>query len=148
MDLQTELLLTGRLVLAAFLGAIIGYERERRGRSAGLRTFATVSLGSCLFSIISYLVVPQGNETTRIAAQVVTGIGFLGAGVILHSKRHISGLTTAATLWAAAAVGMAVGFGLYGLAIVTTGLLIILLLLRFVPGLEHHGEPENAPPKQ
>lgn len=138
MDIQTELLLAGRLVLAAFLGAAIGFERELRGRSAGLRTFAAVALGSCLFSIISYVVVPDGNETTRIAAQVVTGVGFLGAGVILRGQGHISGLTTSATLWAAAAVGMAVGYGLYVLAVVATILLVLLLLLRFVPGLEHH----------
>lgn len=136
MDMQTELLLAVRLVVAAALGGVIGYERELRGRSAGLRTFAAVALGSCLFSIISYIVVPEGNETTRIAAQIVTGVGFLGAGVILHGQGHISGLTTSATLWAAAAVGMAVGFGFYILAVVSTLLLVILLLLRFVPGLE------------
>jgi putative Mg2+ transporter-C (MgtC) family protein len=136
MDLQTELLLAVRLVIAAILGAIIGYERELRGRSAGLRTFAAVSLGACVFSIISYVVVPQGNETTRIAAQIVTGVGFLGAGVILHGQGHISGLTTSATLWAAAAVGMAVGYGLYVLAVVATLLLVLLLLLRLIPGLE------------
>lgn len=142
MDVQTELILAGRLVLAAFLGLLIGFERERRGRSAGLRTFAAVALGSCLFSIISYVVVPGGNETTRIAAQIVTGVGFLGAGVILHGTARnpgqISGLTTSATLWAAAAVGMAVGYGLYILAVVSTLLLLLLLLLRLVPGLERH----------
>lgn len=138
MEVQVELLLALRLVVAAFLGGVIGYERERRGRSAGLRTFAAVALGSCLFSIISYTVVPQGNETTRIAAQVVTGVGFLGAGVILHGQGHISGLTTSATLWTAAAVGMAVGFGYYILAVVSTILLLLLLLLRLIPGLERH----------
>ncbi|MCL4805827.1 MAG: MgtC/SapB family protein [Anaerolineae bacterium] len=136
MDIRLELLLALRLVLAAALGAIIGFERELRGRSAGLRTFAAVSLGSCLFSIISYIVVPEGNETTRVAAQVVTGVGFLGAGVILHGQGHVSGLTTAATLWATAAVGMAVGFGYYFLAAIATLLLVFLLLLRFVPGLD------------
>ncbi len=143
MDMQTELLLAGRLVLAAFLGAAIGYERELRGRSAGLRTFAAVALGACLFSIVSYIVVPEGNETTRIAAQVVTGVGFLGAGVILHGQGHISGLTTSATLWAAAAVGMAVGYGLYILAVVATLLLVLLLLLRLVPWLDHRAEHET-----
>ena len=143
MDMQTELLLAGRLVLAAFLGAAIGYERELRGRSAGLRTFAAVALGACLFSIVSYIVVPEGNETTRVAAQVVTGVGFLGAGVILHGQGHISGLTTSATLWAAAAVGMAVGYGLYILAVVATLLLVLLLLLRLVPWLDHRAEHET-----
>lgn len=143
MDIQTQLLFAARLLLAAFLGGIIGYERELRRRNAGLRTFAAVSLGACLFSIISYTVVPPGNETTRIAAQIVAGVGFLGAGVILHGQSHISGLTTSATLWATAAVGMAVGYGLYILAIVTTVLLIVLLLLRLVPGLEHHDWEDN-----
>lgn len=137
---QTELLLAGRLLLATVLGVMIGYERERRRRAAGLRTFAAVALGSCLFSIISYLVVPEGRETTRIAAQVVTGVGFLGAGVILQSQGHISGLTTSATLWATAAVGMAAGFGLYLMSIMTTLLLLGLLMLRHVPGLEHHDD--------
>ena len=139
MDAQTEWILVLRLVLAAMLGAVIGFERERRGRSAGLRTFAAVALGSCLFSIISYVVVPEGNETTRIAAQIVTGVGFLGAGVILHGQGHISGLTTSATLWAAAAVGMAIGFGLYILGVAATVLLLLLLMLRHLPGLERHG---------
>ncbi len=143
MDIQTELILAGRLVLAAFLGAVIGYERELRGRSAGLRTFAAVALGACLFSIISYTVVPRGNETTRIAAQIVTGVGFLGAGVILHGQGHVSGLTTSATLWAAAAVGMAVGYGLYILAVVATLLLVLLLLLRLVPWLDHRAGRET-----
>lgn len=140
MDLQLELTLALRLVIAAFLGAVIGYERELRRRSAGFRTFAAVSLGACLFSIVSVIVVPEGRETTRIAAQIVTGVGFLGAGVILHGQGHISGLTTAATLWTTAGVGMAVGYGLYILAVVTTLLLVFLLLLRFVPGLEHRPE--------
>lgn len=145
MDIRLELLLALRLVLAAALGAIIGFERELRGRSAGLRTFAAVSLGSCLFSILSYVVVPEGNETTRVAAQVVTGVGFLGAGVILHGQGHVSGLTTAATLWATAAVGMAVGFGYYILAAMSTILLVILLLLRFVPGLDRPTNDGHAP---
>ncbi len=140
MDIQTELLLAVRLVVAAVLGAMIGYERERRGRSAGVRTFAAVALGSCAFTIISYTVVPLGNETTRIAAQIVTGVGFLGAGVILgvQGQSQIRGLTSVATMWAAGAVGMAVGFGLYILGVVTTILLLLLLLLRRLPGLEHH----------
>lgn len=150
MDWQTmgwemELVLAGRLLLATVLGTMIGYERERRRRAAGLRTFGAVALGSCLFSIISYLVVPEGRETTRIAAQVVTGVGFLGAGVILQSQGHISGLTTSATLWATAAVGMAAGFGLYMMSIVTTLLLLGLLLLRHVPGLEHREEANGTP---
>ncbi len=144
MDAQTEWTLVLRLLLAAVLGAVIGFERERRGRSAGLRTFAAVSLGSCLFSIISYVVAPEGNETTRIAAQIVTGVGFLGAGVILHGQGHISGLTTSATLWASAAVGMAIGFGLYILGVASTALLLLLLMLRHIPGLERRWDDHNG----
>ncbi len=142
-DSQTELLFAVRLVVAAALGALIGYERERRGRSAGVRTFAAVALGACAFTLISFIVTPTGNETTRIAAQIVTGVGFLGAGVILHDQgqAHISGLTTSATMWVAGAIGMAVGFGLYILAVVTTALLLLLLLLRHIPGLERHLGP-------
>ena len=137
-DNQTELLFAVRLVVAAVLGAVIGFERERRGRSAGIRTFAAVALGACAFTLISFIVTPEGNETTRIAAQIVTGVGFLGAGVILHDQgqTHISGLTTSATMWSAGAIGMAVGYGLYIIAVVTTGLLLLLLLLRHIPGLE------------
>jgi len=139
------LLFAVRLVVAAVLGAVIGFERERRGRSAGIRTFAAVALGSCAFTLISFIVTPTGNETTRIAAQIVTGVGFLGAGVILHDQgqTHISGLTTSATMWSAGAVGMAVGFGLYILAVVTTALLLLLLMLRHFPGLERHSIPNG-----
>lgn len=137
---QNELELVIRLVLAAVLGAVVGLEREQRGRNAGVRTHAAVALGACAFSIISFVVVPQGNETTRIAAQIVTGVGFLCAGVILHSHGHISGLTTAASLWATASVGMAVAYGLYLLGAATAGLLLVLLLLRRLAGDHDHAE--------
>jgi len=143
-DSQTELLLAVRLVVATVLGAVIGFERERRGRSAGIRTFAAVALGSCAFTLISFIVTPTGNETTRIAAQIVTGVGFLGAGVILRGRGHISGLTTSATLWATAAVGMAIGYGLYLLGTAATGLLLFLLLLRRRPRATF--PPDNDPP--
>ena len=133
MDIQTELILAGRLVLAAFLGAVIGYERELRGRSAGLRTFAAVALGACLFSIISYTVVPRGNETTRIAAQIVSGIGFLGAGLIIKDGLSVRNLTTAASLWAAGSIGMAIGFGYSAIATVST------LAMLIIPRIPHFG---------
>jgi len=142
MDLEMQLTLVLRLLIAAILGAVVGYEREARGRDAGVRTFAAVSLGSCAFAIISHVVVPPGNDTARIAAQVITGVGFLGAGVILRGPNHISGLTTSATLWAASAVGLAIGYGLYLLGTATAVLLLLLLLLRHVPGLE------RRPPKE
>ena len=112
---QLQLVLGLRLVVAALLGGVLGLERERRGHAAGVGTFAMVTMGACAFSIISDLVF-RGSDNTRIASGVVEGIGFLGAGIILRGRAGVHGLTTAATLWASAAVGMLVGFGLYILA--------------------------------
>jgi len=111
MDVSTgdELEILGRLLLAGLLGGLIGLERELRGYPAGIRTIGLVALGSCLFTDISRLL--GGDD--RVAAQIVTGIGFLGAGVIFREGYTVKGITTAATIWAAAAVGMAVGTGLY-----------------------------------
>ncbi len=147
MSAETQIAWVGRLVLAVLLGVVLGWEREARGRDAGVRTFGAVSLGACLFSIISFAVAPEGREPTRIAAQIVTGVGFLGAGVILRGRGHISGLTTSATLWAAAAVGMAIGYGLYLLGTAATGLLLFLLLLRRRPraGADANGAGDEAP---
>ena len=117
-----ELLFAARIVLSGLLGAIIGLDRERQGSDAGVRTCMAISIGSCAFSLISLHVV--NGEPTRIAAQVVSGIGFLGAGVILQVRGRIEGLTTAATLWATASVGMASAFGMYVLAILTTACLL------------------------
>jgi len=104
-----ELEIIGRLALAGLLGGLIGLERELRGYPAGIRTLALVALGSCLFTDISQLL---GGED-RVAAQIVTGIGFLGAGVIFREGYTVKGITTAATIWAAAAVGMAIGADLF-----------------------------------
>src|SRR6266571_336415 len=104
---QFEIL--GRLVLAGFLGAFIGVEREVRGYPAGIRTLALVALGSCLFTDISRLL--GGDD--RVAAQIVTGIGFIGAGVIFREGYTVRGITTAATIWSAAAIGMSIGIKLY-----------------------------------
>lgn len=133
MDVNTELLYTFRIVLAALLGGLIGWERERHASDAGIRTFMAVSLGACAFSLIS-IHVGGGTDPTRIAAQIVSGIGFIGAGVIFQEKGSVAGLTTAATLWATAAVGMASGFGMYVLALVTGGLIFATLLLHHLPG--------------
>lgn len=132
-----------RLLLASLLGAVLGLEREIHGRPAGFRTHLLVCLGSCLFCISSvefYRIFgnfsgtqPVGVDPGRIAAQVVAGIGFLGAGAIIREKASIRGLTTAACLWVAAALGIACGIGLYYLAIsVTVVALISLLLLKQV----------------
>jgi putative Mg2+ transporter-C (MgtC) family protein len=126
--------LLGRLALAAALGAIVGLEREVRERQAGLRTHMLVSLGSALFTIVSAYAWTDftfGNgvsyDPTRIAAQIVTGVGFLGAGAILHQGQLIRGLTTAATLWIVAAVGMAAGAGYWLAALIATALVLFAL---------------------
>src|SRR5512140_1676985 len=100
-----------RLVLAAGLGGAIGLEREYRHKPAGLRTNMLIALGSALFAILSVEVGASAGSPDRIAAQVVTGIGFLGAGAILRSGQNVHGLTTAATIWVNAAIGMAAGLG-------------------------------------
>jgi putative Mg2+ transporter-C (MgtC) family protein len=125
-----------RLALAAVLGAAIGLERELREREAGLRTHLLVSVGSALFTIVSAygfreFLVNGGAvvraDPTRIAAQIVTGIGFLGAGAIIRQGLSVRGLTTAATLWVVAAIGMAAGAGYYSAAAITTVLVILSL---------------------
>jgi putative Mg2+ transporter-C (MgtC) family protein len=125
-----------RLALAAALGGLIGLERELREREAGLRTHLLVSLGSALFTIAGAygfhdFLVSGGNvvrtDPTRVAAQIVTGIGFLGAGAIIRQGLSVRGLTTAATLWVVAAVGLAAGAGYYSAAIITTALVLLAL---------------------
>lgn len=125
-----------RLVLAAFYGAIIGYEREVIHKPAGLRTMMLVSLGSCLFTLASLEVAQKGQvaDPGRIAAQVVTGIGFLGAGSIIRAGTSVVGITTAASIWLVAAVGLATGLGLYwhGLAASLIGFAILRLVERLI----------------
>ena len=111
-----------RLSVAAALGGAIGLERELRERGAGLRTHLVVCLGSALFTLVSaYAFVGPHVDPTRIAAQIVSGIGFLGAGAIIRQGLSVRGLTTAATLWLVAAIGMAAGAGYYDAAIIATG---------------------------
>src|SRR3989344_8837875 len=105
-----------RLLLAAFLGALLGMERVFAHKTAGLRTYALVSMGSALFVVVSVIIVDQFSGITnfdplRVAAQIITGIGFLGAGVIIFRESRVEGITTAAGLWVAAGIGMASGFG-------------------------------------
>ena len=126
MPVQLEMVL--RLLLAAALGAIIGFQREHVGKPAGVRTLGLISAGSAMFSVISILSFP-GGDPSRVAAGVVTGIGFLGAGAILHRHGGVEGLTTAATIWVAAGIGLASGAGLYIIAPVVTAIALILLLL-------------------
>lgn len=128
MDVSTgdQLAIVGRLALAGLLGAIMGLERELRGHPAGIRTMSMVTLGACLFTEVSQLL----GEGDRIAAQIVTGIGFLGAGVIFREGTGIKGITTAATVWGAAAIGMALGRELYVVSVLGTVLVVFLLWSR------------------
>jgi putative Mg2+ transporter-C (MgtC) family protein len=105
------------VVAAVVCGAIVGSEREKREKPAGLRTLVLVCLGSALFTMVSFAFGTTTGDTGRVAAQIVTGVGFLGAGVIMHGRTAVSGLTTAATIWATAATGMVVGVGRVGAAL-------------------------------
>jgi putative Mg2+ transporter-C (MgtC) family protein len=118
-----------RLVLAAALGGVIGLEREYRHKPAGLRTNILIALGSALFTLLSLEVGVAAGSPDRIAAQIVTGIGFLGAGAILRSGENIHGLTTAATIWVNAAIGMAAAVGAYGVAASAAAVTLAVLLL-------------------
>ncbi len=128
--IESDLVVLFRVCIAFLLGAFIGWERERHGISAGIRTYGAISLGACVFGIVSMSI--PGADPTRIAAQVATGIGFLGAGVIFRQDKYVSGLTTAATLWSTAALGLAVAFGMYLISILTS---ILIYLLLYLPRL-------------
>ncbi|MDO5478069.1 MAG: MgtC/SapB family protein [Clostridia bacterium] len=118
-----------KLVLAGILGGMIGIEREHKHRPAGLRTHILVCMGACLTMMISSFMVKDGLSTdvSRLGAQVISGIGFLGAGTILREGDRVRGLTTAATLWAIACVGLAIGIGYYGGAIAAAFMMLIVL---------------------
>jgi putative Mg2+ transporter-C (MgtC) family protein len=133
-DLALQIDLVLRLLLSAVLGAVIGYEREIHDHPAGMRTHLLVALGSAAFTVVSiYGFTNTGipneapTDPSRVAAQIVTGIGFLGAGAIIKYGTSVRGLTTAASLWVTAAVGMAVGAGWWLVAIVTTGIVVLSL---------------------
>ncbi len=132
MDWEIEALMALRALMAALLGALIGWEREQHGREAGVRTYAAVSLGACVFGLVSAHVI-GASDPTRIAAGVVTGVGFLGAGVILREQGRVAGLTTAATIWATASVGLAIAYGMYLLGVLTTLIIFVLLALHHLP---------------
>ena len=125
-----------QLALATILGVLTGLERELSKKSAGMRTFALVSLGAAFFTIISTLAFekfPGSNfDISRIPSQIVVGVGFIGGGLIIFYRSHLRGLTTAAGLWVAAAIGMAVGFKFYLLAIFTTFLTVLIFVLFWI----------------
>jgi putative Mg2+ transporter-C (MgtC) family protein len=118
-----------RLITAALLGAALGFERELRQKDAGLRTNILISVGAALFTLMSIEISGPSGDPGRIAAQIVTGIGFLGAGAIIRTDGGIQGLTTAATVWVNAAVGVAAGGGQYHLAFIATGITLTALLV-------------------
>ena len=135
-DWGFEGILAMRIIIAAVLGGAVGWQRERAGQEAGLRTYATVALGSCVFGLISVL--PNVEEGGRVAAGVVAGVGFLCTGVILQDRGgHIRGLTTAASIWATAATGLVVAFSQYVLAVIVTLILVGVLSAR---------KPDPEPP--
>ena len=151
MDLtQQQVDVLVRLAVAAGLGMIIGIERELREQAAGLRTHMLVAIGSCLFTLVSAygFEVFSGDTPTdpsRVAAQIVTGIGFLGAGAILREGQSVRGLTTAASLWVVAGVGMATGLGMFfasGVAVVIT-VISLWLLQPFRRRLRHRGDSSD-----
>ena len=128
MPIEVEMVL--RLLLATALGAIIGYQRERAGKPAGLRTHILICAGAALFTVASLYGFGAAADPARVAAGIVAGIGFLGAGAIIRRGEGIvAGLTTAATIWAVAAIGLAAGAGLYLVSAVTTAVILIVLYL-------------------
>ncbi|MGF1506611.1 MAG: MgtC/SapB family protein [Anaerolineae bacterium] len=131
-SLEQQMLIVGQVLIAALLSMIIGIDREERDKSAGMRTHMLVGVGAALFTSLSLVAFPD-SETARVAANVVTGVGFLGAGVNYKGEEKVHDLTTAASIWTTAAVGMAVGAGLWLLAAAATVLIwIILRLLWYV----------------
>jgi putative Mg2+ transporter-C (MgtC) family protein len=118
-----------RLLLAAVIGGVIGAERESRHKSAGFRTNILIAIGSALFTIMSLTLASERADPTRIAAQIVTGIGFLGAGAILRTENRVQGLTTAATIWVNAALGVSAGAGQYHLASIGGAITLAVLLI-------------------
>ncbi|NLB58665.1 MAG: MgtC/SapB family protein [Gammaproteobacteria bacterium] len=144
-DAGTMTVIVSRVLCAAVLGGIIGWEREAKGRSAGLRTHMLVSIGAALFMLAPLLADIEGEAVTRVMQGIVQGIGFLGAGAILRRERggRVEGLTTAAGIWMTAAIGMAAGMGQEMVALVTT--LVALVVFAVLPRLEKSsvlaGEP-------
>jgi putative Mg2+ transporter-C (MgtC) family protein len=130
-----DLTMALRILLAAVLGGAIGYQRERAGKPAGLRTHMLICMGAALFTLVSIFGFTGLADPSRVAAGVVTGIGFIGAGAIIFRSQegYVTGLTTAATIWAVAGIGVAVGAGLYIASAVTTA---IVLGILFIPHLK------------
>jgi putative Mg2+ transporter-C (MgtC) family protein len=133
-----------RLLAATILGSIIGYERERMGKAAGLRTHALVSLGTCIFVVACAGSGMSSDGLSRVIQGIVTGIGFLGAGTILKlsDQRDIKGLTTSAGIWLTAAIGVSVGLGMLGVAIIST--IVAIIVLAVIRKWENKIDPEKS----
>jgi putative Mg2+ transporter-C (MgtC) family protein len=145
--------LAWRLLLAAGLGAVLGLEREYRQKPAGLRTNILIAIGSALFTIISVSMTAGTGDPSRVAGQIVTGIGFLGGGAIMRNRDTVHGMTTAATIWVNAAIGIGCGVGQFQLAIAATALTLVVLVV--LPPIEIYferraGWPDRhlPPPRQ
>lgn len=140
-----ELLWILRLLVATLCGIVIGFERTTRYKEAGIRTHAIVALGAALLMLISKFGFPEsgGTDSARIAAQIVSGIGFLGAGMILVRRNTVSGLTTAAGIWTTSAVGMAIGAGMYVLGIATTIIVVTIQLLFHSTWFQRYDRPSD-----
>lgn len=149
-SIPSELIIFGRLVLAVVLGALIGIERELAKKTAGIRTHALVSLGACLFTSISLSAFKNFGavfDPSRIPSNIVVGIGFLGAGVIIFYEAKLQGITTAAGLWVAAAIGTAIGFGFNLLAIFSTFLTLLVFTLLWIFEKEIEEKATKPPEK-
>jgi putative Mg2+ transporter-C (MgtC) family protein len=134
------------VLLATVFGGIIGLERQLSGKAAGLRTNVLICLGAAVFTIISkQMAAETGDSITRIAAQIVTGVGFIGAGAIIQDRGGVHGLTTAATIWLVSSIGTACGAGLYALALVTTLIAVVVLraFIKVDKSLEHFAKKPN-----
>ena len=123
-----------RLLLATALGAGIGYQRERAGKVAGLRTHILIALGAALFTVVSVFGFSGAVDPSRVAAGVVAGVGFIGAGVIFRGEEGVAGLTTAASIWIVAAIGLAAGAGLYLISVIVTLIAIGILMIPRIRG--------------
>lgn len=132
MDLNNELIIVSKLLVSFLLGAFIGFDREMHGRDAGIRTYAAVCIGATLFTAIANHLVNDVAAASRVIANIVTGVGFLGAGIIYRNNNAGTshGLTTAATVWGTAAVGVAVGLNMYIIALVSSAALYFLLSMH------------------
>ena len=137
-----------RIVIAGLLGAVIGLEREWEGKPAGVRTYAAVAIGAATFTGVGIVVYGPSDPTARLVAQIITGIGFLGAGTILRMQMRVIGLTTAAGMWVSAGIGIAIGYGLYVIGIGTTLAMLVMLRLldpeHLFPGRRRPRHDEEA----